>query len=61
MEKELNIVGTELTIEEFMEEYDNRSEEDDNTVEMVNSETNEVVVLSEEEFRSMIADEYRST
>ena len=47
------ILGTELTKEEFEEEYNNQLEEKGN-VETIDLETNEVTEISEEEFTKNI-------
>lgn len=52
------ILGTELTKEEFEEEYHNQLDEKGN-VEIIDLETNEVTEISEEEFKEMISDEIK--
>lgn len=50
------ILGTELTKEEFKEEYNNQLEEKGN-VEIIDLETNEVSEISEEDFKEIIKEE----
>lgn len=47
------ILGTEITKEEFKEEYENQLEEKGN-VEVINLKTDEVIELSENEFEEFI-------
>ena len=51
------ILGTELTKEEFEEEYNNRSDVDDENVEVVDLETRETKTLSEEKFKEFLKEE----
>lgn len=51
------ILGTELTKEEFEEEYNNRSDLDDENVEVVDLETRETKTLSEEKFKEFLKEE----
>ena len=51
------ILGTELTKEEFEEEYNNRSDVDDENVEVVDLKTRETKTLSEEKFKEFLKEE----
>lgn len=48
--------GTELTYKEFLEEYRNENNKD-KSIEIIDPKTNEVIELTEEEFKEMFKDE----
>lgn len=50
---EEKIIGTEISADEFLEEYNNQLEEKGN-VEIIDLENNETKVLSEKEFEEYI-------
>jgi len=55
--KEEKVFGKEIDIDEFLEEYNNRSDVDDENVEVIDLETRETKTLSEEEFKEFLKDE----
>jgi hypothetical protein len=55
--KEEKVFGTEINTDEFLEEYNNRSDVDDENVEVIDLETRETKTLSEEEFKEFLKEE----
>lgn len=55
--KEEKVFGTEINTDEFLEEYNNRSDVDDENVEVVDLETRETKTLSEEKFKEFLKEE----
>lgn len=55
--KEEKVFGTEIDTDEFLEEYNNRSDVDDENVEVIDLETRETKTLSEEEFKEFLKEE----
>lgn len=55
--KEEKVFGTEIDTDEFLEEYNNRSDVDDENVEVIDLETRETRTLSEEEFKEFLKEE----
>ncbi len=55
--KEEKVFGKEIDTDEFLEEYNNRSDVDDENVEVIDLETRETKTLSEEEFKEFLKEE----
>lgn len=55
--KEEKVFGKEIDTDEFLEEYNNRSDVDDENVEVVDLETRETKTLSEEKFKEFLKEE----
>lgn len=55
--KEEKVFGKEIDTDEFLEEYNNRSDVDDENVEVVDLKTRETKTLSEEKFKEFLKEE----
>lgn len=55
--KEEKVFGKEIDTDEFLEEYNNRSDVDDENIEVIDLETRETKTLSEEEFKEFLKEE----